>query len=132
MKARILCLLLLAACSESDVSYHYGLTWTCLSPDGCERTDAMTLVDRLNVWGDAFVFLSTRTTEFHLRGQRVASDALPAGCAWLYGFSIFGHELEPSMVCGMADGFEFEISIPNAVPTTSSQWLGEAWELGPW
>ncbi len=92
----------------------------------------MELLNRLNVWDDAFIFLSTRTMEFHTGGQRVASDALPAGCASLYGVFIFGHELEPSKVCRIGDGFELELSIPNAISTTSSKWLGKARDLGPW
>jgi hypothetical protein len=123
---------LLAACTESDVSYQYGLTWTCLSPEGCERADAVTLVDRLNIRGDLFFFLSTRTTEFLMTGQRIASTELPAGCAWVYGINIFGHELEPSKMCSTAGGFELELSIPNAIRTTYSEWLVEARDLGPW
>jgi hypothetical protein len=132
VKPGLLSLLLLTACSESDISYDYELTWTCRSAEGCERTDAVLLVNRLNVSGDELFFLSTRTTEFVWGGQRVASDALPAGCALMYGSYFFGHELEPSQICDTEEGMELELSIPNAIPTTSSDWLVEARDLGPW
>lgn len=132
MKARALCLLLLSACTESDVSYQYALTWTCQSLEGCERTEELKLIDRLNLSGDFFFFISRRDTSFDVSAQRVDSDSLPAGCALLYGFAIFGHELDPSKVCSSANGLVMEFSIPNAIPTTHSQWLVEARDLGPW
>ena len=55
MKARILCVLLLAACSD-DISFDYSLTWTCLSAEGCERTEEVKLHDRLNISADTFFF----------------------------------------------------------------------------
>jgi hypothetical protein len=132
VKARILCLsLLLAACSPSDVGYKYEVSWTCLSPEGCERTDAVMFIDRLNVIESAFFFLSTRTTALDVTGQRVADDSLPEGCEWLYGVTIFAHELEPFQACRTADGYEMEFSIPNAIPTTHSIWLVEARDFGP-
>ena len=133
VKPGILCLLLLlTACSESDISYDYELTWTCLSPEGCERTDAVELVNRLNIGGDVLFFLSTRTSDFVWDGRRVASDELPAGCSRVYGLYFFGHELEPPKICNTEEGLELELSIPNAIPTTSSKWLVEARDLGPW
>lgn len=132
MKARMLCLLLLSACTEPDVAYDYGLTWMCQSPEGCERAEELELLDRLNVSGEFFFFESTRDMDFHMTAQRIASDALPAGCSWLYGISFLGHELEPSKLCHTADGFELELSIPNALATTHSKWLVEARDLGPW
>lgn len=132
VKPGILCLLLLAACwAEPDISYDYGLTWTCLSLEGCERIDAVELVDRLDIGGDVLFFLSTRTSNFVWHGQRVASDALPAGCAQVYGLFFFGHELQPPNLCTTDEGLELELSIPNAIPTTSSEWLVEARDLGP-
>lgn len=53
----------------------FGLTWTCQSPEGCERTDAIMLVDRLNVSGNRLFFHSTRTTAFASREQRVGCIA---------------------------------------------------------
>lgn len=129
VKPGILCLLLLTACSGSYVAYDYELTWTCLSSEGCERADAVMLVDRMSIDHDAVLFLSTRTSEFVWGGQRVASDALPAECVWMYGSYFFGHELEPPpTICETEEGLEIELSIPNAIPTTSSQWLVEARE----
>jgi hypothetical protein len=132
VKARMLCLLLLSACSEPDVAYDYGLTWMCQSPEGCERVEELALLDRLNVSGDFLFFHSTRDMDFSLSAQMITSEALPAGCSWLYGVSIFGYELEPSKLCQVANGFELELSIPNALATTHSKWLVEARDLGPW
>jgi hypothetical protein len=128
----MLCLMLLSACTEPEVAYDYGLTWRCLSSEGCERAEEVSLIDRLNISGDFFFFDSRRDMNFGADGHRLASDSLPAGCALLYGFSLFGHELEPSKVCRTAGGFEMEFSIPNAIPTTHSKWLVEARDLGPW
>ena len=132
MKIRMLCLLLLAACTEPEVSYQYSLTWTCVSPDGCERTEVVTLIDRLNINGSSFFFISRRDADFDEDAQRVASDSLPDGCSWLYAFSLFGHELESATVCDTEDGFEMEFSVPNANPVTHSEWLVVARDLGPW
>lgn len=132
MKARILCSLLLSACSEPEIAYDYAVTWTCHSPEGCERTEELRLLDRLNVSDHFFFFLSTRDTEFDWSAQQVTSDSLPMGCSWLYPFSLFGYELEPSMACRRDGGYEIEFSIPNAIPGTHSLWLVEARDLGPW
>lgn len=129
MKASMLCLLLLPGCTASDIPYDYGLTWTCLSPEGCERADDVALVDRLNVNGERFYFTSTRA-DFREIAQRVDSDLLPAGCFWLYSFSLFGEEVEPTMVCRVLGGFDWEFSFSNRNPATHSQWLVEARELG--
>jgi hypothetical protein len=128
----MLCLMLLSACTEPEIAYDYGLTWTCRSPEGCERTEEVSLIDRLNTSGDAFFFHSRRDMNFRLSADRVASDSLPDGCSLLYAFVLFGHELEPSKVCRSGDGFEMEFSIPNANPATHSKWLVEARDLGPW
>lgn len=129
MKARILCLLLLSACDDK-VPYDYGLTWMCQSPDGCERTDEVKLVDRLNVSGDFFFFHSTRDEHYHQDAQLFDSESLPMGCRWLYGFVMFGQELEPSKVCHASGGFDLELSIRNRDNSTHSLWLVEARELG--
>jgi hypothetical protein len=130
VKARILCVLLLSACTDSDVGYDYALTWVCLSPEGCERAEEVKLVDRLNINGDRFYFASTRDQSFSEGAQRVSEGALPDGCFWMYSFSLFGHELEPSQFCRTSAGFELELSIPNRNPATHSQWLVEVRELG--
>jgi hypothetical protein len=129
MRAGILCLLLLSAC-EDKVAYDYGLTWVCLSPEGCERTEELTLLNRLNIYGDRFFFLSTRDSSIDEDAQRFGSESLPAGCWWLYGFSVFGRDLEPSKACDVSGGFDLELSIPNRNPSTYSQWFVEARELG--
>jgi hypothetical protein len=129
MKATILCVLLLSACADK-VPYDYGLTWVCMSPDGCERTEELRLIDRLNINGDGFYFASSRDESFFSGAQRVGSDSLPAGCFWLYSLTLFGDELEPSKCCSTSSGFELELSIPNPNPATHSQWLVEIRELG--
>jgi hypothetical protein len=129
MRAGILCLLLLSACDDK-VPYDYGLTWVCLSPEGCERAEALRLFNRLNTYGDSFFFLGTRDESIYERAQRFGSESLPAGCWWLYGFSAFGRELEPAKACDVSGGFDLELSIPNRNPSTYSQWLVEARELG--
>jgi hypothetical protein len=132
MKAGLCCVLLLAGCTASDVAYDYELAWTCLSPEGCERTEDVELLDRLNVHEDFLYFHSTKALEFTESAQRFASDPLPAGCARIYAFSLFGHDLMSSTICSTTYGFELTISIPNVDPTTHSEWLVKARDLGPW
>lgn len=126
MKARMLCLLLLSACTEVVVPFDYALTWTCQSPEGCERTEELLLIDRLDVSGEVLFFHSTQDMSFHTSAETVASDELPDGCSWLYGFSILGYELDPSRLCETAGGLALELSIPNGIGTTHSDWLVEA------
>jgi hypothetical protein len=125
----MLWLLLLGACTSSDQPYDYALTWTCLSPGGCERADEVALIDRVLITGEFVDFTSTRT-DFYEDAQRVDSDSLPAGCFWLYSFSLFGDEVEPPVVCRTSEGFEWELSIPNRDPATHSLWRVEARKLG--
>ena len=127
MKARMLCLLLLSACTDSE--YDYALTWKCLSPGGCERAEDVARIDRLVVYRDKFEFRSTQAPSFYELGQRVTSSSLPDGCVWLYSVFFFGHELEPSMLCSTSEGFDLELSIPNRNPATASHWLVETREL---
>jgi hypothetical protein len=129
---RYLCLLLLLPACMPDPAdqYDYTLAWSCRSPAGCERTEEVKLIDRLNVTGDSFRFESSRAWKFNQPAQRVASDSLPPGCALLRALSLFGHELEPSKICEVADGFDLELSIPNADLATSSVWLVQARWLG--
>lgn len=129
MKTGLLCLLLLSACSD-EIPYDYALSWTCLSPDGCERSEEVKLIDRLNVDGSFFYFHSSRDQPYSEGAQRFGSESLPAGCWWLQGFAIFGQELEPSKLCSVSGGFELELSIPNRNPTTRSDWFVEARERG--
>ncbi len=128
----MLCLLLLSACTGPEIQYDYELIWTCQSPEGCERAEELALVDRLNTSDNFFFFNTRRDMLFWVSAQRVAADSLPPGCALLYGLVLFGHELEPFEVCQVADGYDMTLSIPNAITTTSSQWLVEARDLGPW
>jgi hypothetical protein len=130
VKARMLgVLLLLSACTDSGIVYDYALNWVCISPGTCERTEEVMLIDRLNTTGDTFFFNSTRNEPYFESAQRVVSDAVPAGCYLLYGFTLFGHELEPSNLCRTSGGFELELSIPNRDTATHSEWLVEIRKL---
>ena len=128
MKARILCVLLLAACSDGMTEY--SLTWTCLSVEGCERAEELKFYDRLAVQGDTFVFASSKDKRYFETAQRFGSESLPAECFWLYSLSLFGDESEPGMACHTSGGFDMEIAIPDRNPATQSEWLAEARELG--
>lgn len=130
MKIGILCLLLLSACGELDSEFDYALTWTCLSPEGCERADDVVLIDRLVLFRNVDVtFRSTRDPTFYEFAQRVPSSSLPEGCSLLYSLSLFGYELEPSLFCPAPKRFDVEFSIPNRNPATHSRWLVEMREL---
>lgn len=132
MKPTVLCLLLLSACElKAARNYRmYELTWSCLSSEGCEYSEQVTLLDRVRIIDDDdFIeFLSTRNQGFFDYAQMVPSDDLPADCFWLYGFSIFATEADPSRFCRMSRGFELELSIPNRDPTTHSKWFVEGRE----
>jgi hypothetical protein len=136
MKPAVLCLLLVSACELTAARNFgtYALTWTCLSPESCERAEQVILFDRADIInGDRIVrFSSTRDGYFWERAQMVPSDTLPAECAWLHGFAIFEIEADPSsMFCRVPGGFELELSIPNRDPATRSKWLVEGRELEP-
>lgn len=132
MRHRVLCLLLLPACSflepdppEPEV-FEYALTWTCLSPDGCARMDDVVRIDHMELTERGCYFTSTQDASFSADARRFASDSLPTGCSWLEFLSLFEHELERSRFCVVPGGFELELAIPNADPATSSLWLVEA------
>jgi hypothetical protein len=128
VKRAILCLLLLSGCPSSEQAplvREYTLTWTCLSPEGCERTEEVARIDRAERAGTDYQFTSTLDETFAADAKRVASDLLPPHCSWMYFLSLFGHELERSQICFGPAIFELELSIPNADPTTSSMWLVE-------
>lgn len=132
MKPAVLCLLLISACS--DLTYTpdfraYALTWTCLSPEGCERADQVTLFDRAETYnGDRseyIEFKSTHDGDFQDTAWLVSSDELPAECTWLYSFSVLAVEADPAMFCRVAGGFELELAVPNRDGETRSKWLVE-------
>lgn len=130
MKARILWVLLLPACSYLALDgYDYSLTWVCRSPEGCERSAEVALLDRLIVSDHVLGFVSTHNELYSEGAQRVDSDSLPDGCYLVHGLSLFGHELEPSPFCRTSGGFDLELSIPNRDSATQSEWLVEAREL---
>lgn len=136
MKPAVLCLFLLSACSDlTDTNNYrvYELTWSCLSSEGCERTEQVALIDRATiVHGDTFIdFLSSRDENFLEDAQMVASDGLPAECFWLYGLGLFAYELEPSRFCRTSERCELELSIPNREPATHSEWLVEGRTIDP-
>ena len=129
MKPGMLSLLLLSACVDPDAAYDYAVTWVCLSAERCERTDEVTALDRLVTSVDSFYFESSSLPPYTEHAQRVASDTVPAGCSLLHGFTLFGHELEPSKMCSTPDGYDLDLSIPNRNPATSSRWLVEIRKL---
>lgn len=136
MKPGILYLLLLTGCSDlwNTANYRiHALTWSCLSPEGCERTEQVVLIDRMRVGvdDDLVYFSSTANPDFLELAQAVPSDSLPAGCAWLHAVVLFTHELEPGRLCRTSDALELELSIPNPDPATHSTWLVEGREIGP-
>jgi hypothetical protein len=136
VKPGMLCLLLLSACDFLSPSagpptvYQYTLTWTCLSAEGCERTDEVERIDRMDLVDRESHFTSTQDESFAEDARLIAGDSLPSGCSWLYYLSFLGHELERSRFCITPAGFELEVSIPNQDPTTHSLWLVEGRVLG--
>lgn len=136
MKPATLCILLLSACSDLTTEYNYRayeLTWSCLSPDGCERTEQVVLTDRVEIGNgsDVIEFRSTHDEYFVEFAQLLASEELPAECAWVYSLTLFAHELERSRFCRTSQGFELELSIPNRDPATRSDWRIEGREVDP-
>ena len=132
MKPGILCLLLLSGCWTSDDSppvFDYALTWSCRSPEGCERTDEVERIDRLELIRRDGQFTSTQDESFSADATLVISDFLPNDCLWLSFLSLFEHELERARICFIAGGFELELAIPNQDPTTSSMWLVDGRDL---
>jgi hypothetical protein len=129
------CLLLLSACSflEPDpyepTTFKYALTWTCLSAEGCERTEEVARVDRMSYLQGDCRFTSTQDESFSADARLFNASSLPAGCSWLDFLSLFGHALERGPWCDVPGGFELELSIPNEDPATHSQWLVEGLNL---
>ena len=124
MRRNIITLLLfvcaLLSCGTDDY-YTHSIEWTCLA-SSCERTEALSSFDRawfgqrqINLHSEqdpSVIFITTRVT----------SDSLPDGCVYLYGLELFGHVLEPLILCRAGAGFDTEVSIPNVNPSTSSDW----------
>jgi hypothetical protein len=127
VKPGMFCLLLLSGCLSTDyrASYEHALTWTCLSPEGCERTDEVARIDRMEQVRFDCHFTSTQDESFGADATEILAEFLPPGCSWLYFLELFGHELERSRLCSVPGGFELELAIPNQDPTTYSMWLVE-------
>jgi hypothetical protein len=128
VKPGVLCLLLLPACSWLDPDYHperyeYELTWYCVSPEGCERTEDVARIDRATQFDLTFHFKSTQDPSLDEEGAQLWVDSLPNDCSWIYYLSFFGHDLEPSRLCYNVGGFELELAIPNQDPATRSKWV---------
>ena len=131
MKHTVLCALVLSGCLAENpppAPVEYALTWTCLSPEGCERSDEVARIDRviLDRRDFSYHFKSTEEPSFAADAELVPSDSLPVGCYLLFSLSLFEHELEPSRICHSAATFELQLAIPNQDPTTSSMWLVQA------
>lgn len=134
MKHGVLCSLLLLTCSSCSSSdgrgaYVYALTWYCISPEGCERTEQVEKIDRATEKGADYQFTSTQDESFSEDALRVATDSIGSDCYWLYYLSLFGHDLERSRLCFNPGGFELELSIPNDDPATHSQWVVAAQDM---
>lgn len=133
MKPGILCLLLLSGCLSSEGApsvYGYGLTWVCVSPEGCEGMEELQRIDRMEYERGDCHFTSTQDESFYEEAKLISSDVLPEACAWVYFLSVLGHELERSRICYLPGGFELDVVIPNEDPTTFSMWLVEGYDLG--
>jgi hypothetical protein len=133
VKPALLCSLLLSACIAAANYRMYAVTWTCLSPEGCEDAEQLAVIDRARIVnGSKFIdFLSDRDDNFLLATQMVPSDELPPECSWLHGFTLFTTEVEPGRFCRTSGGFELELSIPNRDPATHSRWFVEGREIDP-
>jgi hypothetical protein len=136
MRPVLLYALLLSGCSyiRGEANYRiYELSWTCLSPEGCERADEVVPIDRAEIVdGDERLrFRSSRDDGFYEFGTLVDAGDLPADCSWVYSFTLFAQELEPSRFCRTENGFELEVAIPNRDSTTHSRWLIEGEHIGP-
>ena len=131
MKTGMLCLLLLSGCLSSDYRsvYEYALTWTCLSPEGCERMEEVARIDRMEQIRRDCQFTSMQDESFSADATEILAEFLPPGCSWLYFLTLFGNELERSRFCAVPGGFELELSIPNEDPATQSLWLVEGRDL---
>lgn len=128
MRNGLLGLLLLPACSffappEEPEVYEYMLTWYCISSEGCEHADEAMRIDRGTGRAYEFFFTSTQDAAFRVEADRLFSESLPIGCSWLYYLSFFGYDLDRSMLCVNAGGFELSLSIPNEDAATYSQWV---------
>lgn len=129
MKRGVLCLLLLPACSyffpaEEPDPEKYALTWYCVSPAGCERTEEVMRIDRATVTDYFYVhFASTQDESFGVDALQIVIDSPGDHCRRLHFLTLFGHELEPSQFCYTPAGFELEVSIPDPDPATSSAWV---------
>lgn len=134
MKPGLLCVLLLPGCSflwpsEEPDTYGYALTWYCVSPEGCERTEEVERIDHVIKKGYDFHFTSTQDESFSEDALMIVSDSLGFDCDWLYYLSLFGHDLERSRFCFNPGGFELELSIPNEDPATHSKWVVAAQDM---
>jgi hypothetical protein len=128
VKPALLCLLLLSGCWPSEEPphvYEYALTWTCRSAEGCERTDEVQRIDRLEEVDRDCHFKSTQDESLGADAKLVLSDFLAKRCYWIYFLTLFEHELERSRLCFIPGGFELDLAIPNQDPTTYSMWLVE-------
>lgn len=136
MKGVTLSLLLLSACSDpfGVRNYQtYEVTWTCVSPDGCQRADDVAVIDRAEIIDDdpRVFFLSSHDRGFREITQMAPSEELPEGCFWLHDVSFFVLDLPPSRFCRTPGAFELELSIPDRDPATTSDWLVDGQEIDP-
>jgi hypothetical protein len=127
MRFGVLCLLLLPGCwsSYQPTEHEYALTWTCVSPEGCERAEEVEQIDGARRVRSDVQLINSQDESFGADAKVIGTGALPRGCSWLYFLTVFGHELERSRMCFAPGGFELDLAIPNQDPTTYSLWLVE-------
>lgn len=129
MKPGLACLLLLPACSHfvpdgERAPSDYSLTWYCISPEGCERTEEVTRIDQASITDYYFLHLAnSQDDSFVADAQIIVTDSPGDHCARVHFLTLFGHELEPSKFCYNPGGFEIDLSIPNSDPATHSKWV---------
>lgn len=138
MNRGILYMSLALACSLScDLDEYpwleYSMSWTCLSPDGCERAEQVALVDRVAILEKPYNFCefwSTRNAEYRWFADLLDSDSLPPDCYLMTGFAIFGYEPDAPLLCRTESGFTLELSILNQDNSKYSRWRIEGQYIG--
>jgi len=118
-----------SACGDLSNAYTHSVSWTCISNQGCDRADVVREFDRAWVGSSELRLYSAGDDTSGAAVSRVPSDSVPENCDVLLGLSLFGHALEPVSFCRVPGGFEFELSIPDSNPTSSSEWRVEMQSL---
>ncbi|ACY14663.1 hypothetical protein Hoch_2118 [Haliangium ochraceum DSM 14365] len=119
----------MSGCLFEDVpTYKYRTTWVC-TMDDCGRATAVVEYDQAKLRAGELELTSTVDEALFTDGIVGRSGTVPSQCRLVFGLNLFGHELEPSMLCFLPSGFELTVSIPDENAETSSTWLLMAREL---